>query len=224
MMKEKSKVNLIPGTIISKRKMRSLTLSFSDYPHGVGKYQNHIFKDNIPGYPGYYISRKGKLYSRWDINGKGILRKRFHKKTLTLKNRRYHVKLSQPGIGTTRWQVSRLVALVYLPNPDSKPYVCHKDNNPLNNSVDNLYWGTQKENMEQASRDGRFPNRKGIIKKGTDIQRSYIPRLKEAGFSYKEISEILNISSVRIRDYYNGYRNLIYGTNYYVHNRYDNDE
>ena len=27
----------------------------------------------------------------------------------------------------------RLVALAYIPNPNNKPCVCHKDNNPLNN-------------------------------------------------------------------------------------------
>lgn len=196
--------NLIPGTWISKKKMKSLTLSFSDYPHGIGKYQNHVFRDNIPGYPGYYISNRGKLYSRWDINGKGILMKRYHKKALILKDGRYHVRLSQPGIGTTRWQVSRLVALVYLPNPDNKPYVCHKDNNPLNNSVINLYWGTHKENMDQAVHDKRMGKPKGKNSphfKGTEIQRSYIPRLKIAGFSFREISEILNLSVTRVKDY-----------------------
>ena len=45
--------------------------------------------------------------------------------------------------------VSRLVAITFLPNPENKPCVCHKDNNPLNNQVSNLYWGTYKENTQQ---------------------------------------------------------------------------
>lgn len=215
------KDKFIPGTWISKKKMRSLTLSFSDYPHGAGKYQNRVFRDNIPGYPGYYVSDRGKVYSRWDTNGKGILRKRYHKKALILKDGRYHVRLSQPGMGTTRWQVSRLVALVYIPNPDNKPYVCHKDNNPLNNSSINLYWGTHKENMEQMVRDGKSSKLCGKDHpsyKGTEIQRTYIPRLKDAGFNFREISEILNLSVVQVKDYYAIYMNRNFGKNMFVHN------
>ena len=51
--------------------------------------------------------------------------------------------------------VSRLVAITFLPNPENKPCVCHKDNNPLNNQVSNLYWGTYKENTQQMIFDNR---------------------------------------------------------------------
>lgn len=34
--------------------------------------------------------------------------------------------------------------------------VCHKDNNPLNNRLDNLYMWTQKENMQQCIDEWRF--------------------------------------------------------------------
>lgn len=127
----------------SKVKLGSLSWTSPIYPHGEGRYQNKSLKDNIPGYPGYHISKRGKIYSRWDING------------------RYIIGLSQPGIGTTKWLVHRLVALVYLPNPEGLPYVCHKDNVPTNNSVNNLYWGTQKDNMSQASKEGRMIQAKG---------------------------------------------------------------
>ena len=44
----------------SKNKIRSLSWTSPIYQHGKGKYQNKILEDNIPGYPGYHISRRGK--------------------------------------------------------------------------------------------------------------------------------------------------------------------
>lgn len=126
---------------------------------------------------------------------------------------RYIIGLSQPGLGTTKWLVHRLVALVYLPNPEGLPYVCHKDNVPTNNSVNNLYWGTQKDNMSQASKEGRMIQAKGkdsVHYKGTEIQRSYIPRLINLGFTRKEISEIMNLGVQLVSDYYNKYKE-VYG-------------
>ena len=194
----------------SKVKLGSLSWTSPIYPHGEGRYQNKSLKDNIPGYPGYHISKRGKIYSRWDVNGKGILSKRYHLKQPHLnKKGRYIIGLSQPGIGTTKWLVHRLVALLYLPNPEGLPYVCHKDNVPTNNSVNNLYWGTQKDNMSQASKEGRMIQAKGkdsVHYKGTEIQRSYIPRLINLGFTRKEISEIMNLGVQLVSDYYNKYK------------------
>ena len=198
----------------SKAKIGSLSWTSPIYPHGEGKYQDKILHDNIPGYPGYHISKRGRIYSRWDVNGKGILNKRYHLKQPHLnKKGRYIIGLSQPGLGTTKWLVHRLVALVYLPNPEGLPYVCHKDNVPTNNSVNNLYWGTQKDNMSQASKEGRMIQSKGkdsVHYKGTEIQRSYIPRLINLGFTRKEISEIMNLGVQLVSDYYNKYKE-VYG-------------
>ena len=194
----------------SLNKLSTMSWESPIFKHGSGKYQNHVFDDNIPGYPGYYISKRGVLYSRWDINGKGVLKKRYHKKVPHLnKNGRYVIGLSQPGLGTTKWLIHRLVALVYIPNPEKLPYVCHKDNVPTNNSVSNLYWGTQKDNMSQASMEGRLHQKKGkdsINYKGTEIQRSYIPRLIELGFTRKEISEIMNLGYQIVSDFYNKWK------------------
>lgn len=55
-------------------------------------------------------------------------------------------------------KVHRLVACAFLPNPDNKRCVCHKDNDTSNNCADNLYWGTDKENQNQAWKDGLHKN------------------------------------------------------------------
>lgn len=52
-------------------------------------------------------------------------------------------------------RLNRLVAILYIPNPHNLPVVMHLDNNPLNNRVSNLKWGTYKENTQQMMREGR---------------------------------------------------------------------
>ena len=41
----------------------------------------------------------------------------------------------------------RVIALKYIPNPQNKPQINHKDKNPRNNHVDNLEWVTAAENQ-----------------------------------------------------------------------------
>jgi hypothetical protein len=104
-------------------------------------------KENIPGYPGYHITKDGKVYTH--KKGSWKLRKTSNSSSTG----RIRVRIN------SKWlQVSRLVALAWVknPNPDIYDIVMHLDNNPENNHYKNLKWGTQSQNILQAYRDGNL--------------------------------------------------------------------
>lgn len=83
----------------------------------------------IPNYSNYKISKKGEIYY---ITNKILRKPQLHKgyNTIVLKNED----------GYKRFQIHRLVALVYLPNPENKFFILHIDGNLMNNNLENLEW------------------------------------------------------------------------------------
>ena len=53
--------------------------------------------------------------------------------------------------------VHRLVAIVFIPNPDNKPIVNHIDSDRKNPKKSNLEWVTHKENSEHMVNNYRHP-------------------------------------------------------------------
>jgi len=57
------------------------------------------------------------------------------------------VKLSNKWVKKNHY-IHRLVAICHISNPNNYPVVCHrKESFPLNNTKQNLFWWTQKDNM-----------------------------------------------------------------------------
>jgi len=90
-----------------------------------------------------YVREDGKIFSSVIGRDGGKLKQR---KTCFNKKRGY----DYIRVATGNYIVHRLVAKAFVPNPDNKPHVNHKDGNKRNNCASNLEWVTPKENIHHA--------------------------------------------------------------------------
>lgn len=124
---------------------------------------NEEWKDII-GYENMYqISNTGQVRSvdRIVFAGKHYVPTRIKGciiKTRISKNGYVMVTLSNKS-KTKHLYVHRLVAEAFIPNPDNKREVNHKDTNKLNNNVNNLEWTTSSENKIHAHKNGLMDNK-----------------------------------------------------------------
>ena len=153
---------------------------FKIVPKAVGKSKissyltlmKEIWK-NIVGYETYQISNFGNIKSL----GNNKQRKEKFIKTSYLPKLYECVRLCKNG-KSKKFYVHRLVAISFIDNPNNLPLVCHADNNPQNNKISNLYWGTYKDNTQQAISENRF-----IVK--TFSTETYVcPHCNKSGKSY----------------------------------------
>ena len=140
----------------------------------------------VPGYEGLY-----------EVSNKGNVRNVRKNTLMRLPKNKYgyiQVGLSKNGI-RTMFQVHRLVAQAFLPNPDNLPQVNHLDEDKTNNNVTNLEWCDAKYNnnygtariraKETAIKNGywtglsRKESNKKYYEKNREKHREYYEKNKE---------------------------------------------
>lgn len=84
----------------------------------------------------YAISSLGRVMSMYDG----------HIMKTAITNKGYELLVTHINKKQKGYTIHRLVAEAFIPNPNNFPIVNHKDENPLNNNVDNLEWCTSSYN------------------------------------------------------------------------------
>lgn len=98
----------------------------------------------IEGFPDYCIDDLGNVYdSNGIINDRRLFDQHGYLVVQLFDGECFRLK-----------KVHRLVAMAFIPNPENKPTVNHKDGNKHNNCVSNLEWATNSEQLIHAANIG----------------------------------------------------------------------
>lgn len=127
------------------------------------------------GYPGYQIADCGLVYSE---------KRKKWLKPYANHSGYYRIHLNNQAQAS----VHRLVAMAFIPNPENKPEVDHIDNDPSNNSVENLRWANRRENLEHEFESG------GLATLMSEKDVHLVCQRLEEGVGCSEISRIYGFS------------------------------
>lgn len=112
----------------------------------------------------------------------------------TLINSGYHVVTLYSKNKRKKIQVHRLVAITFIPNPENFPCVNHKDENKLNNNLENLEWCSYSYNNNY----GTARIRASETKQKPIKQQTLDGHLLATYQSVKIASQLLNINYPKI--------------------------
>ena len=185
-----------------------------------------VWKD-IKGFEGVYqVSNKGRVKRLATVT---IMKNQVKEWVQPLEEYIFKPALDSKGYqqvilsigGTKRTaRVHRLVAEAFLVEPSTelkqecfaagstKVFVNHKDNNPLNNNIENLEWCSPAYNNEWKEIQNRAKHLKGEENPNSVLSEQnvleIIEMLEQGGLSQTDIAEIFNVKQITISNIWTG--------------------
>lgn len=142
----------------------------------------NISLEPLPDYPGYYITKEGKVISVMELTP--YEDKDGYKRVHVFKDKKH----KRPGLHV-------LLAKTFLPPPNEDQCVVrHLDGDNTNLSLNNLAWGTHKENGEDKARHGsvkgsKNPKAKLVESQVLDIKKKLkTMSIKDVSKQYPQVS------------------------------------
>lgn len=116
----------------------------------------------------------------------------------SIKNTGYKMALLSIDGKKKDYAIHRLVAEAFIPNPNNKPVVNHKDGNKLNNCVSNLEWTTYSENRTHAVKTGLSSNRGKQKKYEFDLPGEIWAEIADTNYLASNLGRIRSIKTNNI--------------------------
>jgi len=133
----------------------------------------------------YLISSNGQV---WSLRLNRTLKQRW------LDGRYLAVMLRVNGKQVTK-KIHHLVAEAFIgPRPDGM--LClHRDDDKANNTPENLYWGTAKQNQADCTRNGTRPSHQGVLNNAAKLNPLQVQAIRAMEGTNREISQQFGVSS-----------------------------
>lgn len=136
----------------------------------------------------------------YEINEQGIVQRistKRIKKSFKRKDGYIGIQLYINKDNLINYQLHRLIAIAFIPNPDNKKYINHKDSNRSNNNINNLEWVTFQENVKHGYQFG-YASNKGSKNGFSKLNENQVLEIRkkriEEKLTYQKLAELYNVS------------------------------
>lgn len=185
--------------------LREKTKEYPDlfYPYETKEYKLYTCENGRQ----YEVYKNGKIFalpfSYTDTKGRA---RDFEKReVIPSKTKNGYFEVNLGGKNCEKWLLHRLVAYVWIDNPNLYTTVDHLDGNKANNSIDNLEWVSLEENIKREWENGLVEFDLQTAYKKWKISSKIMPDVKlkiqklyQEGKSQKELAEIFGVSQSQI--------------------------
>ena len=166
------------------------------------------------------------IITNYEVNNIGQVRNKKNNKILLPELDKYGYCVRNININGKQYlkKVHRLVAQAFIPNPENKPQINHRNGIKTDNRVENLEWATQTENIQHAYRTGLAKGKSGIynsMNKYSEEQIHLICKLLEKKIPMKLISKLINFNYKLINEIKNGHKWKHIFSQYNIDRNYD---
>jgi hypothetical protein len=129
-------------------------------------------------------------FSKYAVSTHGRIKNIKNNKIFTLNQKNGYIskKIIGDDGNAKNFVLHRLIAMTFIPNPENKKEVNHKDKNIKNNRVDNLEWCTRSENILHANSTSPLPKKVRDSIKISEEEKKEQQFMQIKGFSNYKIN------------------------------------